>query len=129
MLTGQTSNWKEILAAVPQGSILGPLFFLIFINDIPDGINITLIFSVMKDSISASVTLNEDLNLIYNWGYAWKMSFNPDPSKQAKEITFSKKRYNTQLLSLIFNNSIISTSDSHKHLVMILDSKLIRGLE
>ena len=52
------------------------------------------------------------------------MSFNPDPSKQAKEITFSKKRSNTQLPVLIFNNSIISPSDSHKHLGMILDSKL-----
>ena len=57
----------------------------------------------MKYSNSVSVTLNEDLNLISNWAYTWKMSFNPDPSKQAKEITFSKKRSDTQLPVLIFN--------------------------
>ena len=93
VLNGQTSNWKEILAGVPKGSILGPLLFLIFINDIPEGIQSiiiffaddTSIFSVMKDSIAASVTLNEDLYLISKWAYSWKMSFNPDPSKQAKK--------------------------------------------
>ena len=52
------------------------------------------------------------------------MSFNPDPSKQAKEITFYKKRSETQLPVIIFNNSIISPSDSHKHIGMILDRKL-----
>ena len=49
------------------------------------------------------------------------MSFNPDPSKQATEIIFSKKRSNIQLPALTFNNNILTPSDSHKHLGLILD--------
>ena len=51
------------------------------------------------------------------------MSFNPDLSKQAKEIIFSKKQSNIQLPVLTFN-SILSPTSSYKHLGMILDSKL-----
>ena len=133
VLNGQTSNWKEVLAGVPQGSILGSLFFLVYINYLPDGIHSnvkifaddTSIFSVITDNIRDSVTLNYDLNLVSKWADRWKMSFNPDPSKHSKEIVFSKKRSITQQLpDLIFNNNIISRVDSHKHLGMILDSKL-----
>ena len=63
----------------------------------------------MKDRISASVKLNEDLYLISKWAYSWKMSFNPDLSKQATEIVFSKKRYDIQLPTLRFNNNIFNT--------------------
>ena len=84
----------------------------------------TLIYSIMKDRISVSVTLNEDLYVIYKWAYSWKMSFNPDPSKQATERVFFKKRSDIQLLILRFNNNILTPTNSHKHLGMILDSKL-----
>ena len=61
----------------------------------------------MKDNDRDSAILSEDLNLISNWVFRWKTSFNPDPSKQAKEVVFSKKRCITQLAVLIFNNKVI----------------------
>ena len=62
VLNGQHSTWKEVLAGVPQDSILGPLFFLVFINDLPDGLqsNVkifaddTSLFSVRVDSLRSS---------------------------------------------------------------------------
>ena len=89
----------------------------IFVDD-------TSIFSVLKDNDRDSAILSEDLNRIAYWAFKWKMSFNPDPSKQAKEIVFSKNRCITQLPVLMFNFNVISSTDSHKHLGMILDSKL-----
>ena len=51
------------------------------------------------------------------------MSFNPDPSKQATGIVFYKKRSDTQLPILRFNNNILTPTNSRKYLDMILDSK------
>ena len=52
------------------------------------------------------------------------MSFNPDPTKQAQEIIFSRKTSQRNHPGLMFNNSIVNVTSIHKHLGMILDSKL-----
>ena len=135
VLNGQASCWKSILAGVHQGSILGPLLFLNFINDISDGIlskikifaDDTSIFSVLKNPHLNSWQINNDLKLISEWASQWKMIFNPDPSKQAVEVCFSTKIKSspiTSLPDLTFNGSKITAVDSHKHLGLILDDKL-----
>ena len=88
VLNGQYSPWVDIRARVLEGSSLGPLLFLIYINDLPNGLkkecklfaDDTSLFSIAHDVNTCASDINNDLK------------FNPDPSKQAQEVIFSRKK-------------------------------------
>ena len=132
VLNGQTSLWRPVLADVPQGSILGPLLFLVYINDLPNGLKSnaklfaddTCLFIIVKDKNESADVLNNDLLLISKWAYDWKMLFNPDPKKPAQEVIFSRKKQSQSHPTISLNNIHVERASYQKQLGIILDEKL-----
>ena len=75
VLNGQNSSWENVNGEFPQGSILGSLLFLIYINDLSNRVSSsykhfaddTTLFSVVSDTQSSAATLHNDLTVISNW--------------------------------------------------------------
>ena len=132
VINEQTSSRRLILAGVPQGSILGPLLFLEYINDLPNRLKSnakpfaddTSLFTIVKDKNESANILNDDLQLISNWAYKWKMLFNSDPKKPSQEVLFLIKSQIQNHPTLSLNNIEVERSTYHKYLGVILDEKL-----
>ena len=107
----------------------GSLLLLIYIDDLPNELKSnakifaddTSLFTIVKDKNKSANVLNNNLLLILQEAFNWKMLFNPDPSKPSQELLFSRKTNVQNHLTINLNNVQVKRASYRKHLRLILD--------
>ena len=94
---GFKSKFKQIKAGIPQGSKLGPILWLLYVNDITLNIESEILlfaddtccFASGRDPAETAIIVNRDLERLNDWATNWKVTFNPGKSK---DLIFSEKK-------------------------------------
>jgi hypothetical protein len=130
VLGGDSSEWLTVSSGVPQGSILGPLLFLIYINDLPDILHHDTICAIFADDTKIYRAINSeadrnllqnDVNAISQWGHSWGLTFNP---KKCQYITIGKVNPLITEANYSMQGTVLDSADNIKDLGILVDCEL-----
>ena len=124
---GATSTWFDVLSGIPQGSVLGPCLFNLFINDLIHQTNSptalfaddTLIYRPVNTTQDEQI-LQQDINRVHSWCVANKMRINIKKSKVMR-ITWSR---NPGIPNYVYNETPLEIVNEYKYLGIIINNKL-----
>lgn len=127
VLDGSSSDTSLVSSGVPQGTVLGPLLFLCFINDLPETVSSSarlfaddcLLYRKIR-SIHDSQMLQQDLDSLQRWENTWLMSFNPDKCETLR-VSLRKR---TIAFTYTIHNKPLELVDTAKYLGVTIQSKL-----
>ena len=97
IIEGTASDWKRVTSGVPQGSIIGPILFLVYVNDIAENLSADTSLPLYADDakcsrvindLNDSYTLQNDLTALHDWSKLWEMHFN---LRKCKQLRVTKK--------------------------------------
>jgi hypothetical protein len=127
LIDGESSEWVKVESSVPQGTVTGPLDFLLFINDLPDNIttNVRLfaddciLYSTVAGPEDAG-RLQQDLDTLTKWQTKWQMEFNPQKC-YVMHITHARSPHQ---YTYSLNNTILNETTTHTYLGVDLTKDL-----
>ena len=125
LVEGARSEWAEVGSGVPQGSVLGPLLFLLYINDLPDGIqnSVKMFADDSKlfgpaDTHDSRLQLQEDIQHLERWSLMWQLPFNISKCK-VLHIGHRNPRCSYKMF-----NQTLACSDEERDLGVLVDGTL-----